>query len=165
MGDRLGILGAVDIFLCFSFPSGERIDIFVILQCRERVCGLMDKAPDFGSGDCRFESCHARPSFTSFRLRGFTQFSSQINLLQCPWPHLEVLLHKYLVTLCCTTWENMLSMIGIILGDIGLHTYLAWRLTMIKKVVPLRRGFSIALRLSWPLQLPQMWVTWTRHFC
>lgn len=25
-----------------------------------RVCGLMDKAPDFGSGDCRFESCHAR---------------------------------------------------------------------------------------------------------
>ena len=24
------------------------------------VCGLMDKAPDFGSGDCRFESCHAR---------------------------------------------------------------------------------------------------------
>ena len=68
MGDRLGILGAVDIFLCFSFPSGERIDIFVILQCRERVCGLMDKAPDFGSGDCRFESCHARLSFTSFRV-------------------------------------------------------------------------------------------------
>ncbi len=25
-----------------------------------RACGLMDKAPDFGSGDCRFESCHAR---------------------------------------------------------------------------------------------------------
>ena len=25
-----------------------------------RPCGLMDKAPDFGSGDCRFESCHAR---------------------------------------------------------------------------------------------------------
>ena len=23
-------------------------------------CGLMDKAPDFGSGDCRFESCHDR---------------------------------------------------------------------------------------------------------
>ena len=23
-------------------------------------CGLMDKAPDFGSGDCRFESCHGR---------------------------------------------------------------------------------------------------------
>jgi hypothetical protein len=27
------------------------------------VCGLMDKAPDFGSGDCRFESCHARIFF------------------------------------------------------------------------------------------------------
>ena len=25
-----------------------------------RPCGLMDKAPDFGSGDCRFESCHGR---------------------------------------------------------------------------------------------------------
>ena len=23
----------------------------------------MDKAPDFGSGDCRFESCHARNNF------------------------------------------------------------------------------------------------------
>ena len=26
-------------------------------------CGLMDKAPDFGSGDCRFESCHGRILF------------------------------------------------------------------------------------------------------
>ena len=25
-----------------------------------RSCGLMDKASDFGSGDCRFESCHDR---------------------------------------------------------------------------------------------------------
>ena len=25
-----------------------------------RPCGLMDKAPDFGSGDCRFETCHGR---------------------------------------------------------------------------------------------------------
>ena len=24
------------------------------------ACGLIDKAPDFGSGDCRFKSCHAR---------------------------------------------------------------------------------------------------------
>ena len=28
-----------------------------------RPCGLMDKAPDFGSGDCRFESCHGRLIF------------------------------------------------------------------------------------------------------
>ena len=27
-------------------------------------CGLMDKAPDFGSGDCRFESCHGRVFFS-----------------------------------------------------------------------------------------------------
>ena len=25
-----------------------------------RPCGLMDKAPDFGSGDCRFESCRGQ---------------------------------------------------------------------------------------------------------
>ena len=30
-----------------------------------RPCGLMDKAPDFGSGDCRFESCHGRSLFSS----------------------------------------------------------------------------------------------------
>ena len=34
---------------------------FTRLNCRE--CGLMDKAPDFGSGDCRFESCHSRNLF------------------------------------------------------------------------------------------------------
>ena len=28
-------------------------------------CGLMDKAPDFGSGDCRFESCHDRHFLSS----------------------------------------------------------------------------------------------------
>ena len=27
----------------------------------------MDKAPDFGSGDCRFESCHARLHFSAFK--------------------------------------------------------------------------------------------------
>ena len=34
------------------------------LQFILRACGLMDKAPDFGSGDCRFESCHARDSLS-----------------------------------------------------------------------------------------------------
>ena len=28
-----------------------------------RPCGLMDKASDFGSEDCRFESCHGRDFF------------------------------------------------------------------------------------------------------
>ena len=44
------------------------------------------------------------------------------------------------------------------------HTYLAWRLTMIMKVVPLGWDLSIALRFGWPLRLPQMWVTRTRNF-
>ena len=33
---------------------------------QHRSCGLMDKAPDFGSGDCRFESCHDRFIFSSY---------------------------------------------------------------------------------------------------
>ena len=33
-----------------------------------RPCGLMDKAPDFGSGDCRFESCHGRSFWFCFLL-------------------------------------------------------------------------------------------------
>ena len=32
-------------------------------EATDRPCGLMDKAPDFGSGDCRFESCQGRPTF------------------------------------------------------------------------------------------------------
>ena len=28
-----------------------------------RPCGLMDKAPVSGAGDCRFESCHGRKYF------------------------------------------------------------------------------------------------------
>ena len=35
-------------------------------QCHRGSCGLMDKAPDFGSGDCRFESCHDRFFFPSY---------------------------------------------------------------------------------------------------
>ena len=30
------------------------------------LCGLMDKASDFGSEDCRFESCHSRKGMGSF---------------------------------------------------------------------------------------------------
>lgn len=29
------------------------------------ACGLMDKASDFGSEDCRFESCHGRSFLSS----------------------------------------------------------------------------------------------------
>ena len=69
MGDRLGILGAVDHFFClptlfyykkyFSSIVKNYSTITNLIQVGG-VCGLMDKAPDFGSGDCRFESCHAR---------------------------------------------------------------------------------------------------------
>ena len=42
------------------------VEIILILSSEfltplpESSCGLMDKAPDFGSGDCRFESCQVR---------------------------------------------------------------------------------------------------------
>lgn len=45
------------------------------------------------------------------------------------------------------------------------HTYLAQRLTMIKKVVPLEWDYFIAPRFSWPLRLSQMWITRAHHFC
>ena len=36
-----------------------------MMSCKSMLgsCGLMDKASDFGSEDCRFESCHDRKSF------------------------------------------------------------------------------------------------------
>ena len=45
------------------------------------------------------------------------------------------------------------------------HTYLARGSTVINKAVPSGRGSPIALRMSWPLQLPQMWVTWVHNLC
>ena len=63
-------------------------------------------------------------------------------------------------------WQNVptaLSMKSLVAAN-KWHTYLARRLTTIKKVVPLGWGLAIALRLGWPLRLPQMWVTRTRNF-
>ena len=43
-----------------------------------RPCGLMDKAPDFGSGDCRFESCHGRKGAQIFgRFKSSAQIGRQ----------------------------------------------------------------------------------------
>ena len=39
--------------------------VVCILPSRLRLCGLMDKTPDFGSGDCRFKSCHFQTIFSS----------------------------------------------------------------------------------------------------
>ena len=53
---------------------------FTRLICRE--CGLMDKAPDFGSGDCRFESCHSRNYDLFFLLVALIIKKNHIILLQ-----------------------------------------------------------------------------------
>ena len=49
------------------------------LLSTERPCGLMDKAPDFGSGDCRFESCHGRLEKTFFLAHKITIVPQRIN--------------------------------------------------------------------------------------
>ena len=45
---------------CNTCWYGTNLDWMEDQQKPIRPCGLMDKAPDFGSGDCRFESCHGR---------------------------------------------------------------------------------------------------------
>ena len=40
----------------------------------QRPCGLTDKASDFGSEDCRFESCHGRILFFFFAAKKFSRF-------------------------------------------------------------------------------------------
>ena len=42
----------VTLFICRVIRAGTREE--------SGSCGPMDKAPDFGSGDCRFKSCHDR---------------------------------------------------------------------------------------------------------
>ena len=55
-------------------------------------CGLMDKAPDFGSGDCRFESCQGRPQSFTFRELPWARCMS------CSWCDRQGMFHH-----CCTS--------------------------------------------------------------
>ena len=50
-------------FLAIMFAKRKLPCTCFVQHTHARACGLMDKAPDFGSGDCRFESCHARYIF------------------------------------------------------------------------------------------------------
>ncbi|KAJ0182133.1 hypothetical protein K1T71_002855 [Dendrolimus kikuchii] len=45
-----------------SKSESENVIIIYINNLESYIgpCGLMDKASDFGSEDCRFESCHGR---------------------------------------------------------------------------------------------------------
>ena len=46
----------------------------------------MDKAPDFGSGDCRFESCHGRYLLSLESFLGASDFSTMILAHCCNRP-------------------------------------------------------------------------------
>ena len=55
-----------------------------------RPCGLMDKAPDFGSGDCRFESCHGR-----FILQSTLKRKLCFGNRNWPWQYLATQYYTY----------------------------------------------------------------------
>ena len=44
----------------FVWFKNQLFPLFGYVLNHHGPCGLMDKAPDFGSGDCRFESCHGQ---------------------------------------------------------------------------------------------------------
>ena len=74
----------------------------MLRKCSVRPCGLMDKAPDFGSGDCRFESCHGR-------LEILLLLGSQNILLQV---RVEFTTTAYLCVLSMSTmrhWSQLLT--------------------------------------------------------
>ena len=60
---------------------------FLVLSIQLGPCGLMDKAPDFGSGDCRFESCHGRLLFAPIKKIICTLLSVHSSVKDC---HLNV---------------------------------------------------------------------------
>ena len=49
----------IDVVSDYS-TKAKTLSFIQFTRLTSRECGLMDKAPDFGSGDCRFESCHSR---------------------------------------------------------------------------------------------------------
>ena len=72
---------------CFDRKENETL--LVTSTQHRRPCGLMDKAPDFGSGDCRFESCHGRlflvsQDKTTVVVQNFFHPSRVSKLLLCP---------------------------------------------------------------------------------
>ena len=81
-------------------------------------------------------------------------------LLQCP--HSENTISTFFLFVVTPASQRTAG--KSLKGRVIRHTYLAWRLTMITKVVPLGWDLSIAQRFGWPLRLPQMWVTRTRNF-
>ena len=60
-------------------PLSPSVSLSLSLPVSQRPCGLMDKAPDFGSGDCRFESCHGHNLYIPFPL--FPSLHTSILLL------------------------------------------------------------------------------------
>ena len=91
-----------------------------------RPCGLMDKAPDFGSGDCRFESCHGRNIFLCFAeiLIGLCSQEKRIMnyyILECIW--FNTFLWKK------NTWKDFLGLWpgGLVRFGTNLKLWIIWR--------------------------------------
>ena len=91
-----------------------------------RPCGLMDKAPDFGSGDCRFESCHDRNIFLCFAeiLIGLCSQEKRIMnyyILECIW--FKTFLWKK------NTWKDFSGLWpgGLVRFGTNLKLWIIWR--------------------------------------
>ena len=65
----------------FVWFKNQLFPLFGYVLNHHGPCGLMDKAPDFGSGDCRFESCHGRNfSTVLFAEASFTMILATFSL-------------------------------------------------------------------------------------
>ena len=69
-----------------NFSTQIKNLIFWSMLCINSIwpCGLMDKASDFGSEDCRFESCHGRYGTIS-KFWDFWYFLLSVSLSVCIW--------------------------------------------------------------------------------
>ena len=80
----------------------------------------MDKAPDFGSGDCRFESCHGRSLFSSNGHFIFWIWSLWLESIcfTTPIPNMHTIAVMWLMCLFLKAIDNPISMIK---DDVPLH--------------------------------------------
>ena len=90
-------------------------------------CGLMDKASDFGSEDCRFESCHDRNYFYWIYLQPLDYIFFPLKSL------LGILINSTFVFKIIVTHRNFISL--RITSPVSAELCMAFQLLLCEKVV------------------------------
>ena len=82
-----------------SYPVHKKLNSWTCPCCLNQlarktfvhILGRVDKAPDFGSGDCRFKSCHDRNIFKTSNFKIATLLSKKIQVFMTAdvWPNGE----------------------------------------------------------------------------